>query len=561
MAQPSSNETVTLAEGYYAENFQTVLETVASRYGDLLSTAEHQFLTDFRRLPLGARRLYVRLVSRKGPLFRRDRLHYPEIGSLDTMLATLADARFTDAGHDAPTDACVALLLRDELGTLWRDLYGTPPPARRDQRMAGFTAQPADQGSEDARHSAHQQLRRAINARVEIVRPCRLEQVSTFQLLFFGTLHQDWTAFVLRDLGVVRHEPYPLDATPRRFRERCAIDHALLLWERRRQVRDAIRDDDLERARMLAAEVAWPAMPWHPVATRLADRIVNRVARQLERAGQPRRALALFEASATPPARERRTRLLAQLDRPEEALALCGEIAEEPRDEQERAFAETFANRLRRRRRAKENLPCLGMALERQADVAVERLVLEALAHAGQVGFFAENWLWKSLFGLAFWDILFAPIPGAFEHPFQLGPADLHEPTFRTARANQIDQRLAWLRATPQVGPSLLRVFDRKEGIANSLVSWHPGARPALALALGRLRGGHLSAVFDRLSRDVRRYRRGFPDLFVLADRWPGFALYEVKAPGDQLRPEQRAWIRTLNHAAMNAAVLTVAWR
>ncbi len=556
MAQPSPHEAAPLAEGYYADNFQTVLETVVQRYGDLLSADEQRFAEDFQKLPCGARRLYVRLVSRKGPLFRRDRLHYPEIGPLDTVLATLIDAGFADTGHDAPVESCVSLLLRDELGTLWRELLGTPPPTRRAERLAGLCTPPA--GTRDDSHSA---LRRAISARIRIVRPVRLSSVTTFQLLFFGTLHQDWTAFVLRDLGVVRHEPYPLDATPRRFRERRAIDHALLLWDRRRHVEDSLQQGDLEHACLLVDAIARPRQPWHPVTARLADRIVNQVARQLERAGQPHRALVLFETSDTPPARERRARLLAQLDRREEALALCMEIAEAPRDEQERAFADLFASRLAQRRRTRRSIPRLEMTLARHGDARVEHRVLEALASTGKVGFFAENWLWKSLFGLAFWDILFAPIPGAFEHPFQLGPADLHEPSFRTERAALIDQRLAWLRATPQVAPFLLRVFDQKEGTANSMVSWHPGARSALALALGRLRGGHLAAVCDRLSRDVRRYRRGFPDLFVITDRWPGFALYEVKAPGDQIRAEQRSWIHALNRATMNAAVLNVAWR
>ena len=67
------------------------------------------------------------------------------------------------------------------------------------------------------------------------------------------------------------------------------------------------------------------------------------------------------------------------------------------------------------------------MALVRRPGVAVEQQVVDHLAEQGRIGFFAENWLWKSLFGLAFWDILFAPLPGVFQHPFQLGPLDLQQ--------------------------------------------------------------------------------------------------------------------------------------
>ncbi|MEM6457589.1 MAG: VRR-NUC domain-containing protein, partial [Acidobacteriota bacterium] len=95
---------------------------------------------------------------------------------------------------------------------------------------------------------------------------------------------------------------------------------------------------------------------------------------------------------------------------------------------------------------------------------------------------------------------------------------------------------------------------------ANALVGWYPGQRARLAFALARLHGRHLAAVCDRLSRDLGRYRRGLPDLFVARAETPGFELLEVKAPGDQLRPEQGAWIDHLNDHDLPAAVLRVRW-
>ncbi len=76
-----------------------------------------------------------------------------------------------------------------------------------------------------------------------------------------------------------------------------------------------------------------------------------------------------------------------------------------------------------------------------------------------------------------------------------------------------------------------------------------------------RLTGDQLAHVFDRLSRDLWRYRRGLPDLFVLRREAPGFELYEVKSPGDQLRPEQTAWIDYLNDGGIPASILNVHWK
>ncbi|MCG8458458.1 MAG: VRR-NUC domain-containing protein, partial [Holophagales bacterium] len=69
------------------------------------------------------------------------------------------------------------------------------------------------------------------------------------------------------------------------------------------------------------------------------------------------------------------------------------------------------------------------------------------------------------------------------------------------------------------------------------------------------------AVICDRLSRDPGRYRRGLPDLLVFDTASPvGFELLEVKGPGDQLRPEQKAWLDYLNDEGIPAKVLAVSW-
>ncbi len=547
-----------LSEGYYLDNFENVLESAAERYDDLLRPQEVAFLEDFRALPTAARRLYVRLVSRKGPAIRRDRLDYPEVGSIDAALAELEAAGFADRGSDAGVDELLSLLLRAELDAMAAELLeGAPPPAARKAELIALLLREVDGA----------RLEGAARARLEIVRPLRGEQVLVFRLLFFGNLSQDWTEHVLRDLGVVRYETYEVRREQRRFPTREAVDHTLALSAARSAVKDCLAGGELALARELAAPVLAGAGSWHPAARRLADSIFLHVGRALERSGELRAALELYGGAVTPPARERTARILARLGSVGRALELCEEIGDAPRDESEVVFARAFAHRLRRMRgeplrpRARRRRPTVHLTLERGDDgTAVERLALDALESAGRRGFFAENWLWRSLYGLAFWDVVFAPVGGAFQHPFQLGPMDLDSPGFRAARAEAVERRLQELAAEPAPGGALMAVYEAKRDVANRLVAWHPGLRGHLELALSRLTGRQLAWVFDRLSRDLGRYRRGFPDLFVLRDGAPGFELYEVKAPGDQLRPEQRAWIDYLNEGGLPAAILKVGW-
>jgi hypothetical protein len=197
------------------------------------------------------------------------------------------------------------------------------------------------------------------------------------------------------------------------------------------------------------------------------------------------------------------------------------------------------------------------------ARTAIEDRVLLALAAAGRPSFFAENWLWRTLFGLAFWDVVFADVPGAFVHPFQAAPLDLEEPSFRPRRAARIAERLREIAARDDLAAWLLPVWECHRATSNRLVVGEEWARPHLALALETLHGWQLAAVCDRLAHHLGRFALGLPDLYALPGpevRRGQLSLLEVKGPGDQLRPEQRGWLRYLAAAGIPAGVLRVAW-
>ncbi len=547
-----------LPEGYYADNFRVVLDTAFERYGDLLTAEEDAFYHGFTALPTPAQRLYVRLISRKGPRFRRDRINYPEIPDLDRALAELSNAGFVDDEPDADAHSLLSLLLRPELAGLLRELTDLAPGAAPRAALEQLLVE----------HVEETVLSRELRARLRVVRPLHLEHIATFRLLFFGNLYQDWTEFVLRDLGVVRFENYELRRELRRFPTREALDDSLMLYHLRSAFRLLLAADREPEALQTAELVLDRAEQYESSTHRLRDQILNEAGRHLERLGELDKALRFYRGAERPPSRERRVRVLARLGKLEKALALCHRIAEGHRDETEARFAPRFAHQLRRKMgekippRRRRQRSTADLAVERREGEAIETLALEALEAEGRRGFFSENWLWQSLFGLAFWDIVFAPVAGAFQHPFQYGPLDLHSPDFRAARAAAIEERLEELRSEPEPGPRLLEIHDDKFGVGNRLVTWHDSLRPLLELALSRLHGRQLAIICDRLSRDVRRYRRGFPDLFLLdEDHGDGFRLYEVKGPGDQLRPEQKTWLDYFADQGIRASVLRVRWK
>lgn len=568
---------------YYADNFDRILDTVAARYGDLLTAAEHAFRDDLRALSLAARCLYVRLVSRVGPYFRRDDLRYEEIPDPAGAIEELAAAGLLDLAPGAEPAALLPHLLRAEI----EEIAALPP--RRDAPAGGvgvgeqLACPPLlpTRATKTERIEAlcaacdPATLRDAILRRVPLIAPLRAEHVTLHRLLFFGNLRQDESELVLADLGVWRYESYTLARELRLFPTRAAIDDALAVRALREEIRRSIERGDGDAAWRGALAVARRDPPWHPTSRAIADAVLLEVAHRLERAPDSfgaadgaragEQALALYSACFAPPARERCARLHARLGRERRAIALCREIAAAPRDESERLFAPRFEQRLRRglgqvppaRRRYRRARRLL---LRPDRDRAVEDLALDHYAALGQHGFHAENWLWLSLFGLAFWDVVFAPVAGAFEHAYQDAPLDLEEPAFRARRDPVIRQRIDEIGRSAWPADRLLGVWDAKQGLRNRLVPWAPAVRTRLELALSRLQGSHLAAVLDRLSRDLGRYRRGLPDLFLLAPGEPGYVLLEVKGPGDRLRPEQVGWLDYLADCGLPCGVLAVEW-
>jgi hypothetical protein len=82
-------------------------DEVDRRYAGVLRPQEHDLSRAFRGLAIPAQRLYVRLISRKGPLFRSDRLVYLEIG--DPALAAAEARRSGLMSIDEPEDRAAAV--------------------------------------------------------------------------------------------------------------------------------------------------------------------------------------------------------------------------------------------------------------------------------------------------------------------------------------------------------------------------------------------------------------------------------------------------------------------
>jgi hypothetical protein len=172
---------------------------------------------------------------------------------------------------------------------------------------------------------------------------------------------------------------------------------------------------------------------------------------------------------------------------------------------------------------------------------------------------YVENGLFTGLFGLAYWDVIFAPVRGAFNNPFQSAPADMYEQGFRQRRAGLIEARRAVL-ADCDLSAELLGIAGRNRGLQNRWVNWPLLDDELLASALACIPRQHLLAVWDRILFDPGENRRGFPDLIAFDVRGSRYQMVEVKGPGDALQDSQKRWLNFFLQEGLPACVAWVSW-
>ena len=539
-----------LPAGYYLRNFTYLLNFVIERHEETLTVAEKSFFTEFQALSLDAQRLYVRLCSRKGPLFRADKLTYEDISDTAMAVAELVDEGFADRGADCDNEAILALCTRADLLCLCRQNETKSASSLKKDQLLAVVAE------------AMVGLPLRAQLPFTVIQPRRLDELRVFRLLFFGNLHQDMTDFVLHELGVAPFESYEIDHEARFFTDRTLLDETLALYELSELSREII--DSGERETLLQLCASLPDR--NPDLGHRYDRIVNRIARQLERYDCCVEAFELYQRSSSTPARERSARLLRKMELRETSIEICQEVLRAPWDEAEYEFAVKFSRRiLGKDHRFQSTLPSVEsrvqtdeLVLYPEKDCNVESLVCGWAEEQGFSAYYVENSLFPGLFGLAFWDIIFAPVRGAFFNPFQRGPSDLFQPTFVDARAESIAERYAFIQDRENLASTVMKHYRSKHGLANRFVHWEALSEDLLDLAMFCIPVQHLTFVFERMMSDFRNNLSGFPDLILFRD--DTYQLVEVKGPGDRLQVNQQRWFRYFGEKNIPAIVTNVSY-
>ncbi len=265
------------------------------------------------------------------------------------------------------------------------------------------------------------------------------------QMLFFGNLNQSMTDFVLNDLGLNQFENYPIDPEHRPYRSNIEIRQHWLLYQLQ-ALFELCDSADLQTAartgRMIPDDIDQQAPGF-----RKSERLRYECARQLERQGdlnQPaditgnaccRRVVNVVRASTISAANSAR-----------HSSCVTGSSNNRSTN---RNCSLPVSSRLRLCKRHEltplESVAQLHIShrpqivdLELDYHASVELAVAEFYNATDTSGHchYVENSLFNGVLGLLIWDVIFAPLPGAFYNPFQYRPSDFYAHDFCARRSS-----------------------------------------------------------------------------------------------------------------------------
>jgi len=535
---------------YYHGHFVEMLDFVREHYVHVLAAPHRRFIDEFATLGRDAQCLYVRLVNRKGRVFSAASLKYPELGDSVPLLDELYASGFVAAPAPRHFDDLLKHLKRASLFELLAARFAGLPRTIRKADLVAFAHANCDPAEFVDAVAGTEAGRRLFTQ-------ARFDDVSFLTFLYFGKVQDGLTQFTMRDLGLVRVNGSRQGFEPR-FGER---DEAMLHYYFAARLKGAEKADRHAIEALAAEAPSWPEPEW-PAAAAIRDRLVERLGRALEKHGDTEAALGVYRYGESTTATERAVRVLLASGRRGEAKTYLERCMTEPRNDEERLFAEDLYARKFEKKRTSSLTDTLRAAtaidIDESKSGSPERAAAEYFEQRGMRAHRVENALWRTLFGLLFWDALFADDQAAPSSPFEFLPGCLEDGRFADEHAATIENRLQLIDDPVSLKRKILRTSTANYGVANGIFRWRRRVLDALFEFIAVAPPAATRTMIGHLCRDYPGSRYGYPDLLLIDGGKPRFV--EIKTDGDCLRRNQLLRLEQLRAAGFDADVVRIRW-
>lgn len=176
----------------------------------------------------------------------------------------------------------------------------------------------------------------------------------------------------------------------------------------------------------------------------------------------------------------------------------------------------------------------------------VEQVAIQYYEKQGYKGLHCENGIIRMIVVLLFWDVLFAPILGAFETPYQTEPFDLRTDSFYESRFDIIQEQLREIESGKHL--EIIETVDKRERPRQTVcmgINWNYEFEDIIEIA-ECIGPSPLASLCKLFFQEFGQRQGGMPDLCCWDFEKKLCLFSEVKGPGDKLSKTQQEWIEAL---------------
>ncbi|MDG1121554.1 MAG: exonuclease domain-containing protein [Glaciecola sp.] len=535
---------------YYLEHFQECLGFIDEACTGLLGPEHSEFMHMFALADLSVQCTLVRSLNRKASCIKVESLAYDEIpdheGGVEQCFAY---TWFTSIPEHSLNDWLVGLT-KPELVTLLRDCSSANVVASANKASMVELALAHLSFTSVRKHSIYE---RYIYRQVDGV-------LDYLLFLFFGNVGSRLNQFSMRDLGVMRTGKRAVQAKARFSSRDQALSTYVYALELRR-IKSALKHNVLFAPRWLLLSDCPDAHG--DLAEQHRDEYLWLWGKYCLQAGDDWTEVAkIFAASSLPQAQEKAIRLAYQHGNKQDVQGQLEAIIDAPDNSHILAFAEDFLARKYHKKRTSVLTDMLRnsarhLILDEVHKHRVEAAAVEYYQAQGIKALRTENELWRSVFGLVFWPILFAP-EFAIGTEFDWRPYHVRHNNLYTSATAQVEQILKQCETRAGLKQHLIRQATIHYGQRSGIFRWHKQLLQRLLLFVDHVDVSALISVLRMMAQDYSAYSDGFPDLLVITD--DGVHFEEIKAQGDSVRKNQLLTITMLTNAGIKVGITTVEW-
>lgn len=516
-------------------------------YSFILEEVHLKFIADFKALSEEAQCTYIRMVNRKGNLFKRvDFTKYTEIENHQAALDELLLQKFISPLSDESRLGLLSFLPKLKLKK-WLTSIGltVPTTLSRDEMV--------DLGRQNLENLDIKNL----DVLDHVVSQGKTDMIEYLLFLYFGKIQKTLTLYTLRDLGVRESNTLKGSFKPRFNTSMMAQAEYFFAQNLEKDLNYESKENISNLLQMIKSHDQLPR-----TTQVLKDYLLMRIA-DFSLESDSDLALNALHSSLHAEARVKLARHYYKANLKSECQKVLEDILNDPRSDEELLFAEDFLSR----KFQKKKVGYLTEVLNNSRLVQIsdfylkkpEMGVAKLFEKQGYRATFTENNIWNNLFGILFWDELFQSEKAAIHNPFDRTPSDLMGPEFYENHYDSIEKTLALFKDETALIQKILFSTAAHYGKLNGIFQWRTNLGESLIDFVQNTVHQNPAHVLRAMAKNFELNHTGFPDLMLEKEGVIHFV--EVKAEGDSLRSNQLSKIRLLKEAGFEVEVLRVQWQ